>query len=340
MDRIIGINRARLILLTAIMLLMPAVLIAQERSEDKSVEYTIQKGDTLWTISSGKLKDPFLWPKLWEANPRVHNPHLIYPDQNIIIPAELLKGAIRKGGTSVSAKGRSDAKRKLVPVKVMTPKYLPVGPKKPIVPKEVLLESGYFVRNFTAAGSVATADPERTLFGSNDSIYISSPTKLIPDTKYYIGQKPEKIVDPVEDKEIAGYLVRIKGVLQITGEENGKIKAIITDNYKEIMSGDVIFDYYPVSLPYGPLIERRPPVSGIIVGIGFNRQPGGKDDVVYINRGLSHGIETGDIFTISSGKKPNPVIGTFQVFSVFEETAIGVITKAKSDVRPGDTFGN
>jgi hypothetical protein len=106
------------------------------------------------------------------------------------------------------------------------------------------------------------------------------------------------------------------------------------------MSGDVIFDYYPVSLPYGPLIERKPPVSGIIVGIGFSRQPGGKDDIVYINRGLSHGIETGDIFTISSGKKPNPVIGTFQVFSVFDETAIAIITKAKSDVRPGDTFGN
>ena len=340
MKKIIEINKAILLLFMPAVLLMPAILASQEKQEDRSVEYTIQKGDTLWTISSGKLKDPFLWPKLWEANPQVHNPHLIYPDQNIIIPAELLKEPIQKDIATVPPKVKQGSQKKFVPVKVTKPKFLPVGPKKPIVSKEVLLESGYFAHNFSAAGIVETADPERTLFGNGDYVYISSSSKLIPDTRYYIGQKPEKIANPVNNDEIAGYLVRIKGVLQITGEENGKIKAVITDNYKEIVKGDVIFEYYPVSLPYGPLIERTPNVSGVIVGVGFSRQPGGRDDVVYINRGLNNGIETGDLFTISSGKKPNPVIGTFQVFSVFEETAIAVITKAKSDVRPGDTFGN
>ena len=41
--------------------------------------HIIQRGDTLWDISNTYLRNPFLWPQLWDANRYIENPHLIYP---------------------------------------------------------------------------------------------------------------------------------------------------------------------------------------------------------------------------------------------------------------------
>jgi hypothetical protein len=60
--------------------------LTQEKKETEGV-YTIKKGDTLWDISAKFLKDPFLWPKLWERNPYITNPHWIYPGNPIQLTA-------------------------------------------------------------------------------------------------------------------------------------------------------------------------------------------------------------------------------------------------------------
>ena len=49
------------------------------------IYYTVQKGDTLWDLSKRFSDSPFKWPGLWSENPKILNPHVIYPNERILL---------------------------------------------------------------------------------------------------------------------------------------------------------------------------------------------------------------------------------------------------------------
>ena len=72
---------SKIIQFIALVLLMVGVVAAQEVSlrSDHPDKYVVVKGDTLWGISGRFLDKPWQWPAIWQANPQIENPHLIYP---------------------------------------------------------------------------------------------------------------------------------------------------------------------------------------------------------------------------------------------------------------------
>jgi hypothetical protein len=88
MKRFVGVFFITMLILSFFFVLS---VLGQEKREAENT-HTIKQGDTLWGISSKFLNDPFLWPKLWQMNPYITNPHWIYPGQLIrFFPPEKLK---------------------------------------------------------------------------------------------------------------------------------------------------------------------------------------------------------------------------------------------------------
>ena len=71
----------KLMHLTFAAIMLTGVALAQEVAvrSDHPDEYVVVKGDTLWDISGKFLDKPWQWPAIWQANPQIENPHLIYP---------------------------------------------------------------------------------------------------------------------------------------------------------------------------------------------------------------------------------------------------------------------
>ncbi|MFC5742409.1 LysM peptidoglycan-binding domain-containing protein [Dyella tabacisoli] len=70
--------------------------------------YTVRRGDTLWGISARFLSKPWLWPEIWQANPQVQNPHLIYPGDVLNLsfvngPRLSLQPRVRTEGEAIPA---------------------------------------------------------------------------------------------------------------------------------------------------------------------------------------------------------------------------------------------
>ena len=84
MKRFWVIAIALLVALAIAAIAAPQVMAQEvELREDHPDEYIVREGDTLWDIAGRFLTRPWQWPAIWQANPQVDNPHLIYPGDRL-----------------------------------------------------------------------------------------------------------------------------------------------------------------------------------------------------------------------------------------------------------------
>lgn len=345
--KIYSINNLLNICIILAFILFPAISTADEID---AAGYVIKKGDTLWDISSEKLKDPFQWPKIWKANPYIKDPHWIYPGNKLIIPDDVSgvgkkekegkseqEEAELKASASKKASKAKDAQA-IIPEKII-PKKIPVSKTKYLVSIETLLHSGYISEKTKSAGKITGSLHKKTLLGKGDYVFIDTNEPAKINTKFYIVSEPEKIKHP-KTNDTLGYLTKIKGILETIGEDNNNKKAVITDSFEEIRTDDMLSVYYPVELPLSPDLERRPAIKGTIVKIWNKHIVSGDNDVVYLDKGLNSGVLVGDIFNIIAAEKPNITIGTIQVISVTDKTSAAIVKNALDEIYHGYLFKN
>ena len=245
--------------------------LAQEKKEGEEL-YTIKQGDTLWDISAKFLKDPFLWPKLWQRNPYITNPHWIYPGQPVrIVPAEELmkevpKEAVKEPeikkaeptpaeGKPPVAEGKPEGEpaegkpEELKPMEVKPVEEKPLEERpleeKPAVFPEV--RSAGFVGdiNLRGIGVILEARDGKNLMSEGDIVYMAFRTAdpVLVGNKYTIFRAARLVRHPVTGKKI-GRKYLITGNLQVIDQQgNFYTGKILESQLESIMVGDMLRPY-------------------------------------------------------------------------------------------------
>jgi hypothetical protein len=236
--------------------------LAQEKKEGEEI-YTIKQGDTLWDISSKFLKDPFLWPKLWQRNPYITNPHWIYPGQPVrIVPAEELMKEVPKEAAKEPEikKAEPTPTEEKPPVAEAKPEVTPAEPaavKPEIEPVEVEpveekpgvfpeVRSAGFIGDidFRGIGVILENRDGKNLLSEEDIVYMAFRTAdaVNVGNKYTIFRAARFIRHPVTGRKI-GRKYLITGVVQVIDQQGNFYTGKITKAYAEVFNGDMLRPY-------------------------------------------------------------------------------------------------
>ncbi|MEZ5594891.1 MAG: LysM peptidoglycan-binding domain-containing protein [Pseudomonadales bacterium] len=312
--------------------------------------YTVVKGDTLWDISGRFLDRPWLWPEIWQVNPQIENPHLIYPGDSIHLvwvdgqPRLQLQrgGAGRLGSTDGS----------LAP----SIRSTPLDSAIPTIRLDAV--QSFLVENRVVEDAVLEAAPyvlqgasERLVLGGGDRLYVRG--VLTDSESYNFVRKGQLYIDP-ETREVLGREATYIGVGQAQEQHKDIATVLVTRSRVEVQIGDRVLPTEERKLdsnffPSAP----RDDVDGQIISVFSGVTQVGQYDVVVLNLGARESLEVGNVLAIykrgalandrvarETIRLPSERAGILMIYRVFEKLSYGVVLMTERPLAVGDEVKN
>lgn len=300
--------------------------------------YTVQKGDTLWSLSKKFNNSPWLWPELWEENGQIANPHWIFPGERIrLYKRSGVQEVIQTGLPSGSILPPSPGTAATVPYF----QYMPIDRvgfirKPPVVP----------------LGTLFDVQGEKVLISEGDRVYVrpedpAADTLLTPGSLHtvfrYMAPTDEK--DATKTIGTQHYLV---GIVEIAQKEPELVTARVLKSFRDIQVGDMLMPFTPRQARI-PLRPSTPGIDGQIIISEEHTALTGDHTVAFIDKGRADNIEVGQQYSIYVAQKiknnaidaknlPPVDFGTFLVLHTEQTTATVIITQASGTISPGERF--
>ncbi len=302
--------------LAAALLTVATYAAATQLRSDHPDTYVVKRGDTLWDIAGTFLQRPWLWPEIWQANPQIKNPHLIYPG-DVISLAYLDRVGMQAGP-------RTDGPINAVPLGEIEPflKDLRVVDNLDGLPYVVGLEEDRmrgsngqvaYVRGLDgiAAGQrYLVVRPEKRyrhvdrsgyccdLFQSEDLDPRGQPMREA-------GTMWSNIVFPSKSTEFIGYELMTQSTGTVTRGEVAGIQAstlLLDSEGREVRVGDrlVPVEAQPYDLQFFPHPPKQQQEYGRlqVMAVADMMTTGGPHDVIAISGGSAQGIDNGTVFSV------------------------------------------
>ncbi|MDB9823211.1 LysM peptidoglycan-binding domain-containing protein [Deltaproteobacteria bacterium] len=321
---------AVLLLVIGCFFIIPSGIYAQ------NLTHMVQKGDTLWDICESYYGDPNLWPKLWEMNPFVTNPHLLKP------------GDIINLFEQEPEKVMVEEEEEEVPVMEAEPEPEYTGIN--IAGLTNLNSLGFLsFEKIIPWGSLFASDNDGIVLSKDDTVYVIFDENRVIEIgdEFSIGKSSDLLEHPVTGKDL-GYTYSVNGRLVIEerlglahkhkdfyNKEN-VFKAKVLEAHEPVHIDDTLLPYQPGS----PCITPTPlnkELVGNIVASKAQRQLLEPNSIVYLDLGLNDGISRGNIFeVIEANIVPDPKpegLSFWKSNIILPDKPLGqiIILEAKSD---------
>jgi len=309
MKKIIRKKYAGIISLFVILafLIIPSLTFAQ------NLTHTVQKGDTLWGICEKYYGDPNLWPKLWEMNQFITNPHLLKAGDIITL---FEKPPVKEEVKEVKEEPKPEIKEEKAVAKPVEVKPAPVMGVD-IGSATEIDAIGFLSRDkIQAWGSLFASENDKLMLTKGETAYVifSEDREIKIGDKYLIGVSSDSLDHPVTGKR-SGYAFNVNGVLTVEErlgrakkndqyfEKKNVFRATITESYRPIAVDDILIPYKPISSCMLPVSSDKK-LIGNIVAVKDNEKLIHTSSIVYVDLGTNDGLRQGNIFNVV---KPNEV---------------------------------
>ncbi|GLP97697.1 LysM peptidoglycan-binding domain-containing protein [Paraferrimonas sedimenticola] len=321
--------------------------------------YTVVKGDTLWDISAKFLEDPWLWPKLWGANPQVSNPHLIYPgDRLTLVFIDGEPRLVKKAFIKRSPEGRVQSKN------------------GPIPPVQLSAIQAYLSKNRVVESEWLEEQPQ-LLSGETNRKYHVSGQQVYSQGEFEVGQRvgiyrigrsfTKQTVDGIEPlgTEI---ILSASGIVRQSGDVN---VIELKSDYSETTAGDKVIAIDDSSLMPAYFMPQAGSGEDIrVLATNNGARAVGNMEVIYLDAGAEQGLQPGQVFSgFRQGKRividskgkpvqpnersrynrikanfseenalnmPDVYHGEVMVFKVFDKVSLGIVLRINKPLRVDD----
>ena len=323
---------------------------------DYPSHYRVQTGDTLWDIAERFLTQPWRWQEIWQANPHIDNPHLIYPGDDIVIVHVDGQPRLTIGDRQPTASTSSSLE-----TQVLKPRLREVDRNQaiPTLPLDVIapflvrgsvfdddsppLDSGYVI---------AMAD-QRVTAVTGDTFYARGVMEgvkrymVLRQTKAYKAWRSDKVLGREAFFLGKAYIVRLGDPATLVVEESIQ-EILIGDRLLPWPEGESLTDF----VPHAPIQL----VEGRIVSVYGKVAQINQYDVVVIDRGQDDFVDKGTVLAVyqhgrriidnyaegldRSVELPEHRAGLVMVFDTFEDVSLGLVVSAQRAIKIGDRVRN
>ncbi len=314
----------------ALLALAPAAF-AQAADSDPSAPtpaapgaHIVERGDTLWDLSSRFLHDPWSWPKVWSYNPGISNPHLIHPGGTVrfgpgVDPAavgealplpELARESAEEPLPTRELDGfsRADMRRPQTlgewdDVAVSGPYKIGFVPQRGVQARR---DTFVTPRELAESGVVTAAFEEKQLLTVGDRAYarFSAAGRVRPGESYLLFRTERQVRHPVS-KELFGYKSAIIGTARVVAADDRAVTIEIQQAFEPVERGAFLA---PWNEQLVKRVQPRPnarELSGYIIAAGRDSVTElGEHHVVFVDKGRADGVEEGNVFTVLRSGDP------------------------------------